>query len=148
MTAATDPEKANPPVLQKGNDGYDPERHERPATVSSSSDDDHHEDRSDTASSRAGRTLSRATSAMSRTSALSRTVSEVRDGMLNQRDLEIGEESDNNNSKEQASPDPNLVTWDGPDDLENPKNWSLHKKWVDVVLGKLLSIYEATEKLL
>lgn len=25
--------------------------------------------------------------------------------------------------------DPNLVTWDGPDDSENPKNWSTKRKW-------------------
>lgn len=25
--------------------------------------------------------------------------------------------------------DPNLVTWDGPDDPANPKNWSLKQKW-------------------
>ncbi|KAH0565208.1 hypothetical protein GP486_001391 [Trichoglossum hirsutum] len=25
--------------------------------------------------------------------------------------------------------DPNVVTWDGPDDPENPKNWSKKKKW-------------------
>lgn len=133
--SAADPEKSGPPpapVQRHGEDGYDPEKHERPATLSSSSDDD------DDASSRAGRSLTRAASAMSRTSGLSRTVSEVRDGMLNQRDLEIGEESEESGQRkeeQQAPSDPNLVKWEGPDDKENPKNWSLNKKWLDVLLG-------------
>lgn len=146
--AATDLEKADLTPPQRPRDSYDPEKHERPATLSSSSDDDHHDDAddrgSDAASSRAGRSLSRATSAASRTSHLSRTVSEVRDGMLNQRDLEIGEESDGSQSKERQTQDPNLVTWDGPDDKENPKNWSLNKKWIDVLLGTLFSLSSST----
>jgi hypothetical protein len=27
------------------------------------------------------------------------------------------------------NPDPNVVTWDGPDDAENPQNWSFWYKW-------------------
>jgi DHA1 family multidrug resistance protein-like MFS transporter len=30
----------------------------------------------------------------------------------------------------EANEDPNLVTWDGPDDLENPQNWSRKYKWI------------------
>lgn len=26
--------------------------------------------------------------------------------------------------------DPNMVTWDGPDDPTNPQNWSIGRKWV------------------
>ncbi|KAG8898945.1 hypothetical protein FRC01_010715, partial [Tulasnella sp. 417] len=26
--------------------------------------------------------------------------------------------------------DPNVVTWDGPDDPQNPQNWSGKKKWI------------------
>ncbi|KAI9709156.1 MAG: hypothetical protein M1828_002547 [Chrysothrix sp. TS-e1954] len=33
-------------------------------------------------------------------------------------------------SKQEA--DPNLVTWDGPDDPDNPKNWSSKRKWAAV----------------
>ncbi|KAJ6782750.1 hypothetical protein PWT90_03625 [Aphanocladium album] len=138
MTTA-DPEKADLPALQNTSDTYDLEHHERPATVSSSSEDEHHDDGSDAASSSARRSLTRAASNVSRASALSRTVSEVRDGILNQRDLEVGEESDDHNGKEQGSHDPNLVTWDGPNDMENPKNWSLNKKWMDVVLVSLFT---------
>ncbi|MCJ1309403.1 hypothetical protein MMC25_003062, partial [Agyrium rufum] len=32
-------------------------------------------------------------------------------------------------SKEDEGMDPNLVTWDGPDDPHNPKNWSFFRKW-------------------
>jgi hypothetical protein len=28
--------------------------------------------------------------------------------------------------------DPNVVDWDGPDDPENPLNWSQAKKWVNI----------------
>lgn len=28
--------------------------------------------------------------------------------------------------------DPDLVTWNGPDDPENPKNWEMRKKWLMV----------------
>ncbi|PYI06810.1 MFS general substrate transporter [Aspergillus sclerotiicarbonarius CBS 121057] len=31
--------------------------------------------------------------------------------------------------KEAHAPDPNLVTWEGPDDRANPKNWSTRRKW-------------------
>ncbi|EGX52220.1 hypothetical protein TWF173_005218 [Orbilia oligospora] len=30
--------------------------------------------------------------------------------------------------------DPNLVDWDGPDDPENPLNWSIKKKWIATVV--------------
>lgn len=136
---AADPEKPQPSPVPDSN-GFDPEKHERPATVSSSSGDDHdnHTD-TDAASSRGRASLSRVTSTMSRasrTSALSRTVSEVRDGMLNQRDLEIGEENEEGN-KDGPNSDPNLVTWEGPDDPENPKNWKLNNKWAAVIIGML-----------
>ncbi|CAM9016400.1 unnamed protein product [Wickerhamomyces anomalus] len=43
--------------------------------------------------------------------------------------------------------DPELVTWDGDDDPENPKNWSDTKKWVSVAwvaLYTLLSPFAST----
>jgi len=30
--------------------------------------------------------------------------------------------------------DPYLVTWDGPDDLENPHNWPKHRRWGSTIL--------------
>ncbi|KAI1802682.1 MFS general substrate transporter [Daldinia bambusicola] len=65
--------------------------------------------------------------------ALSRTISEVRDGIESRRDLEDGEltEEEENTAAATApdTTDPNLVTWAGPDDPENPKNWPFPKKW-------------------
>ncbi|KAM3464017.1 hypothetical protein MY5147_003340 [Beauveria neobassiana] len=144
MTTA-DPEKVDgAPVLCKDDDRRDPEKYERSATFSSSSSSSSSsstsDDDDDAASSKIRQSLSRVASATSRKSGISRTVSEVRDGMLNQRDLEVGEDDDRgSNSKEQHAPDPNLVTWDGPDDVENPKNWSLNKKWLDVILVSLFT---------
>jgi DHA1 family multidrug resistance protein-like MFS transporter len=38
--------------------------------------------------------------------------------------------------KMEQEQDPNLVTWDGPDDPENPMNWPTRKKWlVTVIMG-------------
>lgn len=56
--------------------------------------------------------------------------SEVRDGIEDQRDLEAGPRLTKSKSGKSARDrDPNLVTWDGPDDKENPKNWSTRRKW-------------------
>ena len=35
--------------------------------------------------------------------------------------------SDSNHKKEDEAKDPNIVDWDGPDDLENPMNWPAWK---------------------
>lgn len=32
--------------------------------------------------------------------------------------------------------DPNLVTWEGPDDPQNPKNWSRKRRWAATLIGK------------
>lgn len=72
-----------------------------------------------------------------RSRSLSRTVSEVRDGIANQRDPELGH-LDEHCEKESPPPsdrDPNLVTWDGPEDPQNPKQWKFKKKWAAVVVG-------------
>ncbi|KAF7874098.1 hypothetical protein EAF04_002770 [Stromatinia cepivora] len=38
--------------------------------------------------------------------------------------------------REKEEHDPNLITWDGPDDPDNPMNWPMKKKWVvTVILG-------------
>jgi hypothetical protein len=34
----------------------------------------------------------------------------------------------------QAFQDPNMVSWSGPDDPENPKNWTLRRKWAAVAI--------------
>ncbi|KAM0452689.1 hypothetical protein ACHAPV_009308 [Trichoderma viride] len=62
---------------------------------------------------------------------ISRTVSEVRDGIANQRDLERGGDA-NEKTPTVRIDDPNVVKWTGPDDPENPKNWLLKRKWAAV----------------
>jgi hypothetical protein len=66
---------------------------------------------------------------------VTRTVSEIHDGIESWRDVEIGEEAERCASGT-SERDPNLVTWDGPDDPQNPKLWSFKKKWAAVVVGK------------
>lgn len=62
---------------------------------------------------------------------MSRTVSEVRDGIQNQRDLERGDDAIEKLPTVRPD-DPNLVKWNGPDDPENPKNWLHSRKWAAV----------------
>lgn len=55
-------------------------------------------------------------------------------------DLETGNPHSSSSSKtdveavEQPLPDPNVVTWDGPDDSQNPMNWSTKLKWGNVLV--------------
>ena len=35
----------------------------------------------------------------------------------------------NKSARSQRERDPNMVSWTGPDDPENPKNWSMKRKW-------------------
>jgi multidrug resistance protein len=37
-------------------------------------------------------------------------------------------------SSRRSVKDPNLVTWDGPDDHENPHNWPKHRRWASTIL--------------
>ncbi|KND90374.1 putative transporter [Tolypocladium ophioglossoides CBS 100239] len=64
---------------------------------------------------------------------LSRTVSEVRDGIQNQRDLELAQERGAENPAATEPEDPDLVKWDGPDDPQNPKCWPIRRKWAAVI---------------
>ncbi|EPQ31185.1 uncharacterized protein PFL1_01373 [Pseudozyma flocculosa PF-1] len=50
-----------------------------------------------------------------------------------------GGDGDNDDS-EKTTPDPNEVGWNGPDDPENPQNWSQKLKWTYTVLGAILTI--------
>jgi hypothetical protein len=64
----------------------------------------------------------------------------VRDGIQNQRDLERGGSGKQNgvvSDEENSEPrDPNLVTWDGPSDSQNPKSWQRNRKWAAVICGE------------
>ncbi|OCK81681.1 MFS multidrug transporter [Lepidopterella palustris CBS 459.81] len=57
-----------------------------------------------------------------------RTVQEIRSGIRNERDVEAGEPRLEKQSSRSIN-DPNLVTWDSPNDQMNPKNWSMNRKW-------------------
>ncbi|KAI0394009.1 major facilitator superfamily domain-containing protein [Xylariaceae sp. FL0594] len=76
---------------------------------------------------------------------LSRRISEteVHDGIQNQRDPELGPTSPEMEKVDTTAPDPNdpnLVTWEGPDDPKNPKNWKLSVKWRAVFTVSLFTL--------
>lgn len=54
-----------------------------------------------------------------------------------ERDLEAGklEKIKTTGSKRSRTRDPNLVSWEGPDDPENPKNWAFRRKWAATLIG-------------
>ncbi|PMD13635.1 MFS multidrug transporter-like protein [Hyaloscypha hepaticicola] len=58
-------------------------------------------------------------------------VPEVRDGIEDERDVEAGPklEREKTSRSRRSVRDPNLVTWEGPDDKANPKNWAFSRKW-------------------
>lgn len=70
-------------------------------------------------------------------------VYENRDGIEGVRDIEAGPELQETKSrksiKSAKSRDPNLVTWEGPDDVENPKNWTFRRKWAATFIGTFLT---------
>ncbi|KAM6482329.1 major facilitator superfamily domain-containing protein [Trichoderma sp. SZMC 28011] len=99
----------------------DSDKHEYSTTLSDSTGDD---DASTIHHPEGGLALSRGQS-------MSRTVSEIRDGIQNQRDLELGEDVIEKSPTVRPD-DPNLIKWNGPDDPENPKNWTHKRKWAAV----------------
>ncbi|MCJ1332201.1 hypothetical protein MMC10_008893 [Thelotrema lepadinum] len=73
-------------------------------------------------------------------------VPEVREGIADVRDIEKG---DNELEKKKTVKsvrsnrsirDPNEVTWDGPDDPLNPKNWAKRKKWTATFVVSLFTL--------
>lgn len=42
--------------------------------------------------------------------------------------------------EEAEETDPNVVSWDGPDDPQNPKNWTDKKKWTNVAILSILTV--------
>ncbi|KAI0141116.1 MFS general substrate transporter [Hypoxylon sp. NC0597] len=75
---------------------------------------------------------------------ISRAVSEVRDGIESRRDLDLeqGQPEEKTGIASIASnpSDPNLVSWAGPEDPENPKNWAFSKKWGAVFIVSLFTL--------
>jgi hypothetical protein len=37
-------------------------------------------------------------------------------------------------ARDTPAKDPNLIEWDGPDDPDNPMNWSKTKKWISTIM--------------
>jgi hypothetical protein len=65
-------------------------------------------------------------------------VPRVRDGIEDHRDVEnIGEKLEKSRTTKGggSARDPNLVTWDGVEDPENPKNWTNGRKWAATFVG-------------
>jgi len=67
---------------------------------------------------------------------LTRTISEVRDGIETRHDVEIGGAPLEKEATQRSIRDPDLVTWDGPNDPKNPKLWAFKKKWAAISIGK------------
>ncbi|KAK1983780.1 major facilitator superfamily transporter [Colletotrichum cereale] len=44
---------------------------------------------------------------------------------------------------EETVQDPNMIDWDGPDDPENPMNWSMKLKWANVAIISTLTLHTA-----
>jgi hypothetical protein len=65
-------------------------------------------------------------------------VPEVRDGIEAERDLEAGPklQREKTSRSRRSVRDPNLVTWEGPDDTANPKNWTFSRKWAATLVGE------------
>lgn len=61
---------------------------------------------------------------------------EVIDGIEVERDLEFGPKllREKTQKSTKSMRDTNLVTWEGPHDPENPKNWKIGRKWAAVLV--------------
>lgn len=42
--------------------------------------------------------------------------------------------------EDEREPDPNVVTWDGPNDPMNPMNWTMKKKWTNIAVLSILTL--------
>jgi len=58
------------------------------------------------------------------------TIPDLTGGSRNEHDLEANRPPLEKRSTNKSIKDPNLVTWEGPDDPENPKNWTKKQKWI------------------
>ncbi|KAJ5378024.1 Efflux pump vrtL [Penicillium cataractarum] len=76
------------------------------------------------------------------------TIQEVRGGIVNERDvdLERGQQEESSELEKmktlkstKSRHGGKLVTWDGPDDPENPKNWPTKKKWAATITVSLFT---------
>jgi hypothetical protein len=51
-----------------------------------------------------------------------------------------------NRSEVYGSRDPNIVDWDGPDDLENPTNWKVSKVVTVVMIVSIITFLRYVER--
>jgi DHA1 family multidrug resistance protein-like MFS transporter len=58
-----------------------------------------------------------------------------------ERDLELQAGFRTRSAEEQKDKDPNLVEWDGPDDPENPQNFSRGRKWLITMILSTLTVW-------
>ncbi|KAF2273658.1 MFS general substrate transporter [Westerdykella ornata] len=57
------------------------------------------------------------------------TIEGIKGGIPYEEDVEEKPAKLEKSRSSQSNRNPNLVTWDGPDDPANPKNWSMKRKW-------------------
>lgn len=50
------------------------------------------------------------------------------------------EKGDVIDEEEDGERDPNVVTWDGPNDPQNPMNWTMKKKWMNIAVLSILTL--------
>ena len=43
-------------------------------------------------------------------------------------------------AESESTVDANMVTWDGPNDVSNPQNWSIKYKWLVTVVCTIMAI--------
>ncbi|KAF3401926.1 Efflux pump vrtL [Penicillium rolfsii] len=75
------------------------------------------------------------------------TIQEVRGGIVNERDVDLERGQQPASELEQTRTlkstksrhGGKLVTWDGPDDPDNPKNWPMRKKWAATITVSLFT---------
>ncbi|KAJ5886155.1 Efflux pump vrtL [Penicillium subrubescens] len=75
------------------------------------------------------------------------TIQEVRGGIVNERDVDLERGQQPASELEQTRTlkstksrhGGKLVTWDGPDDPDNPKNWPTNKKWAATITVSLFT---------
>ncbi|KAF2626067.1 MFS general substrate transporter [Macroventuria anomochaeta] len=63
-----------------------------------------------------------------------KTYEEIRGGIPYEHDVEAAKPELEKKKSSRSIKDPNLVTWDSPDDPANPKNWSIKRKWAATLI--------------
>ncbi|KAJ4340247.1 hypothetical protein N0V95_007541 [Ascochyta clinopodiicola] len=62
------------------------------------------------------------------------TYEEIRGGIPYEHDVEAAKPELAKKKSSRSIKDPNLVSWDSPDDPANPKNWSMKRKWAATLI--------------